>query len=188
MRRTLIVAGAIACLLAAASSRAGELGAGSYANAVAAPLSTAFRVEVKFQLFESQYVGLFEGLRLDSLDVGKTYYATAENTVDFATVVDRMTDGDLDFLCLGERFGVGGGTTCYGEQDWFNLDQVDFATFRIDTVSLFVEALKFDYPNQSGGVTASFTLVYTVYGESLLPTRPVTWGVVKERYAGERVR
>lgn len=182
MKRLFLVMSAAALVLNAPAGTAEELGKGVYHGSPSSPYTRPYQLEIQFELSIARYIGLFEGLRVDTLDVGRTFYATPQNTTDFNTVADYLTNGEFDFFCIGDGFSSNPGLLCQGEQDWFNLDTVDFAGFAVDTVTLYVNSLEF-VDLGPGGLNAYSTYTFTVYGHPEVATERTTWGDVKCRYA-----
>jgi hypothetical protein len=164
------------------------LGTATVAHEFGTDLEAPFRVLPYFFLVSPGAV-LFDETWLVESDIGNSQTATPLSDLDFVEITDRLTNGRVEEIWIGARLGSVGGGFGYNEYEWFELNTRDFKGSRIDSISLRLDHLGFEFPNFLGGTSVNYEFTIRVYGEGPdVAVLPVTWGRIKERYRDSATR
>ena len=106
---------------------------------------------------------LFNEAWIDSSSVGSVLVATARSDPDFPAVVDYLTNGIADYVCVGTCEQISCGGTCTAESRLFGLATPDFEGATIEKVSLQIDSLSFGRDGR-GGQVVLYQFTIKVYG------------------------
>ena len=127
--------------------------------------------QINFSLLSRDFLSpnnpvLFEDLLLGSSDAGITFTSNSANDPDFDDFVDRLTNGESDYISVQISLVNGGGSTIgRREKDFFNLPTTDFQGSSISSIDLIFNQLSFDTPGRNpnrDGIWTSISGDYTI--------------------------
>jgi hypothetical protein len=123
---------------------------------------------------------LFKGVFLDTTQIDTVLTASDPTDPVYANIVERLTNGVWENIVIGSSKVLGlCGSTTRSEYIAFNLGVVDFYGATIDSISLTLDDLRFEYTQ---GTRISWTATMKVYGDWNIPVKTTTWGRIKALY------
>ena len=123
---------------------------------------------------------LFKGVFLDTTQIDTVLTASDPTDPVYANIVERLTNGVWEKIEIGSSTVIGRcRRTTRIEYIAFNLGVVDFYGATIDSITLTLDDLRFEYTQ---GTRIYFTATMKVYGDWNTPVKTTTWGRIKSLY------
>lgn len=165
--------------IAASSELLGTFTGGSSCYSAVDSLPPIASVWIRYYSYIFQDA-LFKDVFLDTTKIGTTLTASDPMDPVYADIVEHLTNGVWERIEIGSSNVIGHcHRTTRTEYIAFNLGVVDFYGATIDSISLTLDGLRFEYTQ---GTRVYWTATMNVFGDWNTPVETTTWGRIKSLY------